>query len=94
MLFALAQPAEAYFPSKKRLQYACQMSGGEWQELPAFCNKMHPKSWHELTYEQQRICQDRYNEPCECGIGKRFSIKRVLGCVPSRFPEDHKPELY
>lgn len=78
------------YPNAKQQEAACIKTGGRWEPLPAYCDNMHPRSWAKLTPEQQKNCQDRFNEPCECGTGKRFSVVKVLGCVPSNFPQDQQ----
>ncbi len=87
-----AEAQQYRYPSPQEQEVACVKTGGRWEKLPDYCDNMHPRSWAKLTEQQQRACQNLFNEPCECGIGRRFSVVKVLGCVKSNFPQDLKRE--
>jgi hypothetical protein len=89
LLLPLAAQAQQYsLPSPQEMQAACTKTNGTWRVLAAECDNMHPRSWKKLTPEQRLQCQESFNEPCHCGAGRRFSIVQVLGCIPSKFPQD------
>lgn len=83
-----ATSAEARIPARKQMQEGCIKTGGQWRELAAECDHMHPRSWQKLTREQQQNCMAAFHEPCECGKGKRFVYMEKIGCEESRFPSD------
>jgi len=87
-----AQGTGRYFPTKARMKQACAVSGGQWDEIPAYCDHMHPRTWPKLSAEQKEICQNRFDTPCYCGPGMRFTVRGVIGCVKSRFAEDQHPQ--
>lgn len=80
--------AEARIPARKQMQEGCVKTGGQWRELAAECDHMHPRSWQKLNREQQQNCMAAFHEPCECGKGKRFVYMEKIGCEESRFPSD------
>jgi hypothetical protein len=89
LLAATSAHAQQYrYPSSAEQQNACHKTMGTWRALPPYCDNMHPRSWKKLTPDQQKYCQSSFNEPCECGKGRRFSVVKVLGCIKSNFPQD------
>jgi len=84
----MAGSVSAKTPNQAQMKYACEITRGTWQELPKWCDAMHPRTFHRLNKEQKTYCQRVFNEPCECGPGMRFSIIKVLGCVRSNFTKD------
>jgi hypothetical protein len=82
--------AQMRIPTLPEQQALCSKTGGKWETLPVFCDEMQPRSWGKLDDNQRMICQDKFNEPCECGMGKRFSIFK--GCMVSNFPADNTPD--
>jgi hypothetical protein len=84
-----AQEKQLYgVPDRAKLQRACTLSGGSWEILPRYCDNMHPRSWEKLSDQQKIICYDKFHEPCECGVGRRFALQPRLGCIESRFHKD------
>lgn len=86
---AAAQKQMYLPPSRDQMQRACERTGGKWEPAPEWCDNLHARTWKKLDAQQRHLCQDRFHEPCECGIGRRFMIYNRLGCIKSNFPEDY-----
>lgn len=88
LMIPAAEAAGPRVPTQKVMQDGCIKSGGTWRTLPPECDNMHPRSWAKLNSEQQKNCMASFNEPCECGSGKRFIYMGSVGCEKSNFPSD------
>lgn len=87
--YAAAQGKQMYsIPSRQQMKWACEVTKGKWQTLPKYCKDMHPAALKELKEKERSKCYEYFNEPCECGVARRFSIQPKLGCVESPFEED------